>query len=152
MALGPILIVEDHDMSRMVYQHLARLLNLNVHLVSTCKEACVAILERPFSLVIMDIGLPDVDGRECACILRKMLPESPPMLAITAYAMPGDKESVLASGIDDYLAKPFTIEQFEEKINSWLQREAEVSAEPKTALITEPLIENIETEQQQGDT
>lgn len=118
--IGPILIVEDHDTSRLVYRHLSRLMDLDIDLVETCQQACQLAPTRHYKLVIMDIGLPDLDGRECTSLMRQMNPSLPPVLAITAYAMCGDRESILASGLDDYLPKPFTIEQFAEKLQHWL--------------------------------
>jgi len=64
-------------------------------------------------MVLLDIQLPEMDGMEACRILRQD-PELIyiPIIALTAFAMPGDKEKILASGFDEYMAKPFNYRDF----------------------------------------
>ena len=64
-------------------------------------------------MVLLDIQLPEMDGMEACRILRQD-PELTytPIIALTAFAMPGDKEKILASGFDEYMAKPFNYRDF----------------------------------------
>lgn len=64
-------------------------------------------------MILLDIQLPEMDGMEACRILRQ---ESKlthtPIIALTAFAMPGDKERILSNGFDDYMAKPFNYREF----------------------------------------
>lgn len=72
-------------------------------------------------LILLDMAMPGMDGREVARQLKadRRLAEIP-VVAVTALAMNGDRERCLASGCDDYLAKPFHIDQLRECVRSWL--------------------------------
>ena len=72
-------------------------------------------------LVLMDIGLPDMDGLEATKIIKsdsstKMVP----VVALTAYAMKGDKERVLDAGCDEYLTKPLSEDELLETIRRFI--------------------------------
>jgi len=64
-------------------------------------------------MILLDIQLPEMDGMEACRIIRKDPHLSYiPIIALTAFAMPGDKEKILASGFDEYMAKPFNYRDF----------------------------------------
>lgn len=81
--------------------------------VSSAPAARDAIAAQSYDAVLMDI---DLNGSESGVDLMRALPENKldatPVLAVTAYAMPGDREKMLNAGFDGYLAKPFTKDQF----------------------------------------
>lgn len=79
-----------------------------------------ALRERP-RLILLDVNLPGLDGCEVVAHLKK-LPQlaSTPVIALTAYAMPGDRERILAAGCDGYIEKPIDIEQFPLRIREYL--------------------------------
>ena len=58
----------------------------------------------------MDIQLPGIDGVEAMKQIKKLLTNPPPVIALTAYAMKGDKKAYLEKGFDDYLSKPVNID------------------------------------------
>jgi len=64
-------------------------------------------------MILLDIQLPEMDGME-ACKLIRQDPNFAytPIIALTAFAMPGDKERILANGFDEYMAKPFNYREF----------------------------------------
>jgi CheY-like chemotaxis protein len=67
--------------------------------------------------------MPDMSGAESALRLREidhLKDRHTPIIAVTARALPGDREMCLAAGMDDYLSKPFTIEQLDQKIHQWV--------------------------------
>jgi CheY-like chemotaxis protein len=66
--------------------------------------------------------LPHIDGLECTKKIRKIEEERgvhTPIIAITADAMPGTREKCIEAGMDDYLAKPFSLNELTDKISSW---------------------------------
>jgi len=77
--------------------------------------------EAPPDLVLMDLGLPGMDGTEALRLLR----ESPttariPVVAVTAYAMPADRERSRAAGFDGYLTKPLDVLALPEQVRGYL--------------------------------
>jgi len=76
----------------------------------------------------MDVQLAGESGLACTNRIReidKRKGRHTPIIAVTACAMDGDKEKCLASGLDDYLSKPFTMAELKEKLAFWLQEKTE---------------------------
>jgi CheY-like chemotaxis protein len=77
--------------------------------VSNGRGAVDAVEREAFDLVLMDVQMPEMDGLEATRLIRQQERQAGahlPILAITAYAMKGDREKCLAAGVDGYLAKP----------------------------------------------
>jgi PAS domain S-box-containing protein len=107
-----ILVVDDDALSR---ETVSRMLLKQGHLVSVAdrgRKALELLEENPYEVVLMDIRMPDMDGLETCRRIKTMFSEKgdrvPAVIAMTAYAMKGDRERMLDSGMDGYLAKPFT--------------------------------------------
>ncbi|HEV7194038.1 MAG TPA: response regulator [Jatrophihabitantaceae bacterium] len=102
-----ILAVDDvlHNLELMTY-----LLHAAGHQVvgaTTGSEALLIAADRRPDLVVLDLQLPDMDGYEVLARLREQPQlEQVPVIAVTAYAMVGDRDAALAAGFDGYLAKP----------------------------------------------
>lgn len=76
--------------------------------------------EQP-ALILMDLSLPDIDGMEVTRLLRKKKPfEKLPIIAITAHAMQGIRETTQEAGLNDFIAKPFLPEQLIDIIKKYL--------------------------------
>lgn len=118
-----VLIVDDIDSQLLLYRILADRIGIKAHAVRSCKEALQALDLTDFDLIIMDWLMPDMDASVCLPAIREVLAArnlSSAIICITARAMKGDREMCLEAGFDDYLAKPFTIAQFEEIVYRWL--------------------------------
>ena len=102
-----ILIVEDNPLNMRLLEMVLSAKNYTLLKTTNGEEALdMAMRERP-DFIIMDIQLPKMNGLEVARKLRETLAFShTPIIAITAYAMKGDKERVIESGCDAYLSKP----------------------------------------------
>jgi len=89
-------------------------------------EALEALERGRYDLVLMDMQMPDMDGTEATRIIRELeikaasRPIPVPIVAMTAYAMQGDREKCLAAGMDDYLAKPVTVASLSSMLEKWL--------------------------------
>jgi CheY-like chemotaxis protein len=120
-----LLVVEDDPVQQKVIQMLCERYDYHAVFVSTGLEALRALetCDGCFDAVLMDIKMPDMNGLECAAAVRKQEAEKGsqrvPIIAVTAYAMSGDREKCLAAGMDDYLSKPFTIEDFRAILLRW---------------------------------
>ena len=118
-----ILIVEDNPLNMKLLEMTLRTKNYTLLKATDGEEALdMAMSERP-DLIIMDIQLPKMSGLEVTRKLRETPAFShTPIIAITAYAMKGDKERVIESGCDAYLSKPINTRELPEMIAEMLLR------------------------------
>jgi CheY-like chemotaxis protein len=86
--------------------------------VANGQEAVDTVGARRFDLVLMDLQMPVLDGLEATRRIRAQVPKElqPFIVALTANAMPGDREICLGAGMDDYLAKPVKVEELQSMI------------------------------------
>jgi CheY-like chemotaxis protein len=74
------------------------------------KEVIQALERQDYDLVLMDIKMPEMDGITATQVIRKLLPENgPKIVAITAFALEGDREKCLEAGMDGYISKPIQL-------------------------------------------
>jgi two-component system, cell cycle response regulator DivK len=102
-----ILVVEDNPVNMRLVRLLLRTHGYEVHEAITGQEALTWLRTRRPDLILLDIELPVLDGLTVAAMLKSDAhTRTIPLVAVTAYAMKGDAERVLAAGCDAYLAKP----------------------------------------------
>ena len=120
-----VLIVEDDKLQQKLYNLIAEQVQITPVIVESCRDAVAAATSLCFDLIFLDLQMPDASGIECADRLR-FLPNvrdnDTPIIAVTAHAMPGDRERCLSAGMDDYLSKPFTLLELKNKISQWSAR------------------------------
>jgi len=116
-----ILLVEDNPVNRRLAEFLLRSQGYQVRAATNAQEAFDTIkAERP-DLILMDVQLPGMDGLEAT----KQLKEDPttrdiPVVAVTSYAMKGDREKALAAGCSGYITKPIDKDTFVREVASVL--------------------------------
>lgn len=120
-----ILIIDDNPVNMKLIRVLLAGEGYDVHTASDATEALSALSEFRPGLILMDIQLPGIDGLE----LTRRLKAQPstrdiPILGLTAYAMKGDEERILAAGCDGYIPKPINTRTLPNFIKGYLQREA----------------------------
>jgi CheY-like chemotaxis protein len=106
-----VLVAEDNIINQRIAMHILQKLGYKVDLAGNGKEALEAIERAHYSLVLMDLQMPQMDGFEATAAIRRR--ESAggrriPIVALTAHAMKGDRERCMEAGMDDYIAKPFS--------------------------------------------
>jgi len=113
MAGERILLVEDNPQNRRLAQFLLTARGYIVYEATTGEEALeLARTQRP-QLILMDLQLPGMDGYAVTRRLKEDAATAAiPVVAMTAYAMPGDREKALAAGCDGYLTKPLDTKGF----------------------------------------
>ncbi|HEY3355416.1 MAG TPA: response regulator [Polyangia bacterium] len=114
-----VLLVEDNPDLAEALMETVRLLGHDVRAVGTGAAALAAAVADPPEVVLLDIGLPDLDGYEVARRLRPRLARAC-LVAVTGYSQPADRERARAAGFDRHLAKPVAIEALEQLLDAGL--------------------------------
>jgi CheY-like chemotaxis protein len=104
---------------------MLRKLGFQVDLVADGRQAVEAVFASPYDLIFMDCQMPELDGYKATAEIRsfelKIGVEKPvPIIALTANALQGDRDQCMAAGMDDYLSKPFNLDQIVEILDRWL--------------------------------
>lgn len=120
-----ILLVEDNEMNRdMLSRRLGKKGYAVVMALDGEQGLMMAKTEKP-ELILMDLSLPTIDGWEATRRLKAdEETRAIPVIALTAHAMSGDRETALAAGADDYDTKPIELLRLLEKMEALLGREA----------------------------
>jgi len=110
---GIILIVEDNELNLKLLKDILDFRGYSTVVTGLGAAAFdLAQRHRP-DLILLDIQLPDVSGTEVARRLKAdEQTRAIPIIAVTAFAMPGERTEILDSGCDDYISKPFSIRDF----------------------------------------
>ncbi|MBI2355262.1 MAG: response regulator [Deltaproteobacteria bacterium] len=143
-----ILVAEDNLVNQDVALFMLRLLGCRAELVGDGVKAVEAASNARYDLIFMDCQMPEMDGFTATRRIRtqEAAEQGPrrhvPIIALTANAIAGDRERCLAAGMDDYLSKPFTIDQLRAVLKLWLpgkEADAAVSAQVEAATPAGPL-------------
>ncbi len=129
---GKLLLVEDSPVNQVVAIAMLKKAGYAVDAVGNGLEAVRAVRGSVYDLVLMDLAMPEMDGFEATAEIRRLAPPRGriPIVAMTANALPGDRERRLDAGMDDYLTKPIDRAQLLAALEHWLVRSAEVRTEP----------------------
>jgi PAS domain S-box-containing protein len=115
-----ILVAEDNPVNREVLLAQLAVLGYQAAAVENGKQAVEAVAGGGFDLVLMDCQMPVMDGFEATLHIRELTHSEVPVVAITADAMPADREYCLRMGMDDYIAKPVELHGLAATLDKWL--------------------------------
>ena len=122
MADELVLIVDDNQMNVKLARDVLQFAGFRTLEARTANDGISLATEHLPDVVLMDIRLPDMDGTEALRLLRAdERTAGIPVVALTSFAMPGDRERFLEDGFDDYLEKPISVRDFAEQIRTLLQ-------------------------------
>jgi PAS domain S-box-containing protein len=116
-----VLLVEDNQVNVMVAKQLLNRWNIQVDAAVNGKDALVWVKRKKYDLILMDLQMPEMDGFESASTMRKAGILTP-IFALSANVNSDARENVIASGMNDYISKPFKPSELSEKINSIYQQ------------------------------
>ncbi len=117
-----LLVVDDDETSRIIIDRIAHKRGWQVTQAESGREAIEVYGAHHFDVILMDLQMPELDGAQTTLRLRQMEEQNgvrTPIIAVTAKALPGDKERFMEAGLDDYLTKPFTSRQLTDVVESW---------------------------------
>ncbi|MTW19867.1 ATP-binding protein [Allochromatium palmeri] len=117
-----VLVAEDNPTNQRVIASMLTTLACEVELHPNGQSLLESFARRPPDLVLMDCQMPVMDGYEATRRLRALEPSlgrRVPIIAVTAHAMAGDRERVIAAGMDDHLSKPFTLAALAKLLSRW---------------------------------
>jgi two-component system, OmpR family, KDP operon response regulator KdpE len=129
---GRILIVEDEPALLRALQINLRARGYEVTTSSAGQEALVEAARRPPDAVLLDLGLPDLDGTEVIRQLRSW--SVVPVIVLSGRAGSGDKIGALDAGADDYVTKPFSMEELLARLRAALRRDGRPPADAEYAI------------------
>ena len=126
MSAQRLLVVEDEPTLRELLSASLRLAGFDVGTAATGSAALTAVRGQHLDLIVLDVMLPDMDGFQVLRRMREQHPASgaafPPVLFLTAREAPEDRISGLRAGGDDYVTKPFNLEELVLRIRAVLRR------------------------------
>lgn len=116
-----ILVVDDCDFNREILVEFLNLMDIRADIAEDGEEAIEKARSDRFDIILMDIQMPRKDGITAATELRKLVPQLPPIIAVTANALPEEKKRCLENGMSDYITKPITLSVLEEVLSKYLK-------------------------------
>jgi PAS domain S-box-containing protein len=118
-----VLLVEDNDSNLEMLSTYLGIRNCKVSTARNGIEAIALAKQRLPDVILMDVQMPEMDGLEATRRLRQdPALRLTPIIALTALAMPGDRERCLEAGMDDYLSKPLGLKELHRTLTSWVKR------------------------------
>lgn len=155
-----VLLAEDNSVNRKLALMQLRKLGYRAHVAENGRAVLAAMQSARYDLILMDCQMPEMDGYETTRAIRadRLFGGARiPIIAMTANAMQGDKERCLEAGMDDYLAKPISVEAMREKLAHWLdgagvgaQEQADQTS-ARMAVIDRKTIDRLYELQQEGE-
>ncbi|MBI5545163.1 MAG: PAS domain-containing protein [Deltaproteobacteria bacterium] len=128
VATAHILLVEDNIVNQMIASRMLENLGAKVWVAKNGREAIELSAKQRFDLVLMDCQMPEMDGFEATAAIRAREAQGGPkgdhvpIVALTASALPGDRERALVAGMDDHVTKPVTAGALRNAIERWVRR------------------------------
>ncbi len=118
---GRVLLAEDNPVNQQVGLAMLAKLGIAVRVANDGEEAVKLAATEAFDLILMDCHMPVLDGYEASAAIRAS-EHAPrvPIVALTANVMEGNRERCLAAGMDDFLAKPYALEQLQSTLQRWM--------------------------------
>lgn len=134
-----LLVEDDPDIARLIDLHLSDA-GAQVDLVADGVDALSRALSEPWDMIILDLGLPGIDGMTLMRQVRRVFPALP-VLMVTARGAEADRVEGLDAGADDYIVKPFSMMELVARVRAVIRRaESSVHAKPQSVLVAGELL------------
>ncbi len=120
---GKILLAEDNPVNQDVAKAMLTKLGLETEIAHNGKQALDLAVKNKYDMILMDCQMPIMDGFEATSLIRQQFNNKIPIIAITANASESDRTQCLNAGMDDFLSKPYSLDQLQRTITRWLPKE-----------------------------
>lgn len=117
-----ILLIEDNELNQKLGKTILQNLGFTVTIAENGKIGCVLIESNKYDLVLLDLQMPVMNGYETIDYIRNKLKLEIPVIAITAHSLNSEKDKCLSAGMNDYISKPFILDDLYKKINFLLKK------------------------------
>lgn len=117
-----ILLVDDMEINILVAEKMLLKLGFNVDTARNGLDAISKFECNDYHLILMDIQMPGMNGIEAAKRIRLIDKHTPPIIALSANAMQGDKENYISQGLDDYITKPVVLQTLQNILKKWVYK------------------------------
>lgn len=114
-----ILIAEDNEVNQRVAKKVLSKLGYEADIAGNGKEVLEMVSVVNYDLILMDVQMPEMNGLEATRMIRLCLSVQPVIIAATANSLNGDREGCLEAGMDDYISKPFYLDDLMNIIKKW---------------------------------
>jgi len=125
-----ILITEDNRMNQKLAMRVLNKLGYQVDIANNGKEAVDMVKAKGYDLILMDMLMPEMDGLEATRVIRSSPIEQPQIAAMTANALPEDKEACLKAGMNYFISKPIKLELLIDVLRNVVSKVCDVKGEP----------------------
>ncbi len=115
-----VLVAEDNKVNQLLISSVLRSYKINADVVENGEDVIKMVSQKEYDLILMDIQMPVMDGYDTTELLRKKMIIATPIVAMTAFALPGERERCLEAGMNDYLAKPIEMQQLQTVLAKYL--------------------------------
>jgi two-component system, sensor histidine kinase and response regulator len=127
-ATSRILVAEDNAINQRVARRMLEKMGIETDIVDNGLKAVEAFRSCAYPIILMDCQMPEMDGFQATAEIRAWeesnhLPRTP-IIAMTAHAMPGDRERCLEAGMDDYISKPVSMASLQAVISRWITEQS----------------------------
>lgn len=124
MSKGRILIVEDNMDTYELVRFILEKNGYDTFLAMNGRDGVNAAKKQSPDLIIMDLSMPEMDGWTAIRLIKENAQiSSIPLIALTAHALPGDRQRAMDSGCDEYVTKPMDLLELIETVDSWISKQ-----------------------------
>jgi two-component system cell cycle response regulator DivK len=123
MSKGRILVVEDNMDTYELVHFILEKNGFETFLAVNGRDGVNAALKQKPDLIIMDMSMPEMDGWTATALIKKNeMTRAIPLIALTAHALPGDRQRAMDAGCDEYITKPMDLDELVEAIQYWVHK------------------------------
>ncbi len=119
-----VLVVEDNMDTYELVRFILEKNGYETFLAMNGRDGVNAAIKQKPDLIIMDMSMPEMDGWTATAMIKKKgeVTASIPLIALTAHALPGDRQRAMDSGCDEYVTKPMDLSELVEIANKWVNK------------------------------
>jgi CheY-like chemotaxis protein len=124
MSKARILVVEDNMDTHELVHFILEKSGFETFLAVNGRDGVTAARKQKPDLIIMDLSMPEIDGwTATGLIKRDMQTSAIPLIALTAHALPGDRQRAMDAGCDEYITKPMDLDDLVDAVQFWINRQ-----------------------------